>query len=416
MIKKLLFIVSMLMVSRLAMASMADYAPAFQIDMDAPMPSYDELYDRLMKQDSMYDTRYLSTFDFVDGLFDTQFYATIATYGISEKRVKWDNEDDVLDMLNSVPKEMYQYIGPMLHLLPNISDKVLNLPGIKETKNKFPTRIAPQLKDVEDLEFLSPFLYFVLMPEAWPSTTANLEVPQMLSGHPKVNYDAKFYAAIKKMVPPEQYMPNVEQKNLVSRSDLRTINITQDSLLTSADVQAFISTVDKVQNWANQRENRLKLVYVTTMLNDYEEKEDVPNKLPVNGLRDIVNPCQRTVQKIRIMGKEYEFAKLVGDQGFTLNEWAYTCDKTLKAYRLSNISSTMVQAIRLYQTGADSAVVDKMSPRGQAIRYSTMQSILEMYKAPLSDLLEVRKNREQLHSKLRESDFSFLGVPVSALD
>lgn len=416
MIKKLFFIVLMVVMPRLVWAAMADYAPAFQIDMDAPMPSYDELYERFMKQESMYDTRYRSTFDFVDGIFDAQFYATVATYGIAEKRVKWSNEEEVLDMLNALPKEMYQYIGPMLHLLPNISDKVLNLPGIKETKNKFPTRIAPQLKDMEDLEFLSPFLYFVLMPEAWPSTTANLEFPQMIPGHPKVNYDAKFYAAIKKIVPPEQYMPNVEQKNLVSRSDLRTINISPDSLLTSADIKAFIGTMDKVQNWANQPENKLNLVRVTTMLNDYEENENLPNKLPVNGLRDIVNPCQRTVQKIRIMGKEYEFAMLVGDKGFTLNEWAYTCDKTMKAYRLSNISSMMVQAIRSYQNGNDNAEIDKMSPHGQAIRYATMQSILEMYKAPLSDVMEVRKNRPQLHQKLRESDFSFLGVPVSALD
>ena len=47
--------------------------------------------------------------------------------------------------------------------------------SIKETKNKFPTRIAPQLADIEDLEFLSPYLYYLLMPEMWPENRRSPE-------------------------------------------------------------------------------------------------------------------------------------------------------------------------------------------------------------------------------------------------
>ena len=62
-------------------------------------------------------------------------------------------------MIQSLPKQYYPYIGPYLHTVPNMSPKILNLPGIKETKNQFPERIAPQLKDIPNLEFLSPYLY-----------------------------------------------------------------------------------------------------------------------------------------------------------------------------------------------------------------------------------------------------------------
>ena len=71
---------------------------------------------------------------------------------------------EMYDMLMMLPKEYYPYIGPMLHTFPGISDRILMLPGIKETKNKFPERIAPQLQGIEDLEFLSPHLYILLIP------------------------------------------------------------------------------------------------------------------------------------------------------------------------------------------------------------------------------------------------------------
>ena len=53
-----------------------------------------------------------------------------------------------------MPPQMYEYIGPYLHTVPGIPEKVLNMPGIKETKNKFPSRIAPQLADIEDIEMI----------------------------------------------------------------------------------------------------------------------------------------------------------------------------------------------------------------------------------------------------------------------
>lgn len=56
-------------------------------------------------------------------------------------------------------------------------------------------------------------------------------------------------------------------------------------------------------------------------------------------LKDLVHPCQRLVQKIRMQGMEGEFAKIVAGEGFNPEEWAYTCDKTIKAYRVLRMSS-----------------------------------------------------------------------------
>ena len=134
-----------------------DLSKYFEVDLDAPLPDISALKKEYASKTAIYKPRYILGYELGKG-FDPVWKGVINTYGTSEKRLKSVGEDDLFDMIVSLPKEMYPYIGPFLHSTPNISEKILNLPGIKETKNKFPERIAPQLQDIEDLEFLSPYL------------------------------------------------------------------------------------------------------------------------------------------------------------------------------------------------------------------------------------------------------------------
>ena len=135
-----------------AAASMAEFQPLFdpEIEQKQGLPSQEDIEKLALEENTLYAPRYTSVFDLGD-TFDRDFYQVIATRGKTEKRLKWEDEDAILEMLNSLPREMYPYIGPMLFEIPNMSDKILNLPGIKETKNQFPQRIAEQLKDIEDI-------------------------------------------------------------------------------------------------------------------------------------------------------------------------------------------------------------------------------------------------------------------------
>lgn len=395
-------------------AAMADFAPQFEINLEEDeLPTYDELKKSFHRENNLYDTKYNSVFD-LTGEFDREFYEQTALYGANEKRLKWVYEDNLLQMIQSLPKEMYQYIGPMLFTVPAMSEKILNLPGIKETKNQFPTRIAPQLKDIEDLEFMSPFFYFLLMPEMWPENSDKFEFPQMQPVHPKVVYDPAFYQAVRRLVPPEKYMPEATTKDLAGRSMMRTIFADKNTLLTAADVEAVINTLDAVNDWGKQNHNLLKIYTVTTLWLNYDRQQ--PGALAVPALKDIVNPCSRLVQKATILGQERELALIAAKEGFSLNEWAYTCDKTLKAYRLSRISPMLMTAIRGYQRGFYDAEIDKLSPKHRDSRYATMQAIAEMYKAPLSDVMEVKKKRPLLEEKLLKHDFKLVGAPVARLD
>lgn len=416
MLKRLFLLLVCLMLSMPARAAGIDeFAGAFEIDLEkGDLPTLDEIKEFFFNQDTLYNTHYRSVFD-LTGEFDKEFYAKIAAYGMQEKRLKWDDEDSILEVLNMMPKDMYPYIGPMLFTIPNMSEKILNMPGIKETKNKFPTRIADAVKDIEDIEFVSPFLYHLLRPEVWGEVDENIEYPKPRQMHPKVVYDANFYRAIRQMVPPEKYNQDKPKTKRLERGDLRTINPVKNDLLTAADVEAFLSTLDGVENWGKENGRLYKIYQITTMWEAYEmSKPD--NKVPVAGLRDIVNPCQRLAQKAMIIGEDWSLAQVVAKEGFSLSEWAYTCDKTIKAYRLSQIPGYMVLAIKRYQSGLDDDGVRQLSPKMQKARFATMQAIIDMYKAPLNDVREVRKHRKALHDKWFENDFKIVGTPVGGAE
>ena len=366
--------------------------------------------EKLLDKYDDYNRKFASHFD-LDGDFDQEFYTIISAYGAQEKRIKPADEDLLIDALKQFPPIYYQYLGPQLFEVPGMSEKILNMPGIKETKNKFPTRIAKEVQDIENIEFLSPYLYFMLMPEAWPGYKDTTERPTEPLYIPKIKYDPKFYAAIKRIVPMAEYMPSYKKPDKKGKDDLRTIYPNKNTLLTSADVQAVAKTISPVEDWLNKEENLYQIYRVGTLLSLHEQEDEMGKYVP-SELRDMVNPCARLVQKARIAGKERELAAVVAKQGFTLNEWGYTCDKVVHAYRLSHITYGMMQNIRLFQRGVFDELYGKYSLQFRNTQLAVMQGIVKAYQAPIKDVLAVKKNRKDLDSQLRNREFMIFGHAV----
>ncbi len=390
-----------------------DYAKYYKIDIDAPVPTYEELAKKYANPDAFYDRKYDYGWN-ISEIFDEIFRIRITANGNREKRIPFEEEEMLLEMLANVPKEIYPYIGPYMHTVPGIPEKILNLPGIKETKNKFPDRIAPQLADIPDLEFLSPSLYFILMPEAWPQNFPRREIPNMYPSYPKVEYDEEFYKKIKKLVPVEKFFPGQEKAKKITRSDFRTLEPTQTSLLTSADVKAFADTLDGVAEFGNRDSNFLNTFNAGIFLDMYEVENGSGIKNN-NQMKDQVNPCQRLIQKIKMLGddKANEFLKIVGKKGFTLNTWAYTCDKTIKAYRVSKINRNTIKELNAFAKGLYMPEIRSFNMQSQAFQMSTIQGILEMYKAPMSDVIEVKKNRKILDEKFKKMKYLLVSSPIA---
>ena len=392
-------------------AGAADFAKYFKVDMDMPLPKYEELEQKYIVGRRRYNRRYDFHWD-IGNLFDDLFRLTITDYGSTEKRIRNEHEQDLLDMLALMPKEYYQYIGPYLHTVPNMPEKVLNMPGIKETKNKFPTRIAPQLAGIEDLEFLSPYLYYLLMPEMWPENRTPQERPVIKKASPKVEYDEKLYQKIKELVPEDEFVPGAKPEVKVGASDLRTINPDINSPLTSADVKAFARTLPNVYKIGADIRVQGKIYSAGSLLDIWEIENKIG--LPMNGVKDLVNPCQRLVQKLRVAGLETELRMAVGGEGFSPEEWAYTCDKTIKAYRMGLMNSSTLASLKAFQRGAyDAYLHETLRPKQLELQFASMQAMVEMYKAPMNDILEVRKNRQLLKKEFEAGKYRILGQVLS---
>lgn len=408
-IKSIAFLIIMCLV-QVANASIDDYKKYYIVDLDAPIPDLETLSKELEVASRIYEPRYMVSWDMGTN-FDKVWKGVIASFGTSEKRIKSAKEDELYDMIMMTPKEFYPYIGPYLHTVPGIPDRILMLPGIKETKNKFPQRIAPQLEGIENLEFLSPHLYVLLIPEMWPDNQPPIERPKVKRAKlPPIEFDPDFWAKVMKNTPEFGFGGAFRTNNKPGPDKLRTLKITKDSPLTTGDIRAFLRTIEGVQSFASL-ENILKIMHAGDLLDYWEQKNGMA--LSLNGLKDGVNPCQRLALKIRWAGLEDEFVQTVGKEGFSMNEWAYTCDKTIKAYRVSRVSSAQMAAIKMFKDKVYDSFISKLKPLYQERQFATMQSIVEMHKAPKNDVLEVMKNEKLVYDTLTPLGGMLIIVPIS---
>lgn len=393
----------------LAQNKSRDYSSFYAVDLNAKIPPLEELKQKYLKN-TIYDRKYEFAWN-IGQKFDPEFNSKIKAYGSSDKRLKKIGEDLIYDMIKTIPEGLYPYIGPYLHTVPNMSQKILEMPGIKETKNKFPERIAPQVKHIENLEFLSPFMYFVLMPEIWPENIKAGEYPRPKPIHVKVEYDEKFWQRVKERVRPEDYYPNRKRKGEGIDDKLRTINPSLETTLTSADVKAFGRTLKDLKQYGQNMEGKLARAQAGLLIDKYEEEQGIA--LPVKGLKDLVNPCQRLVQRLRVSGQDSDVLKIVGKEGFSLEEWAYTCDKTIKAYRLSRMSLSTLKAIMDYRDNVYKEGIMSVPMIFRGPQLATMLALPEMYKASEADVKAVRKNRRMLEKELKEMGFNILDAPIA---
>ena len=118
------------------------------------------------------------------------------------------------------------------------------------------------------------------------------------------------------------------------------------------------------------------------------------------------------MQKIRLIGKSTEFQSIISKKGFSENEWAYTCDKTIKAYRLLRMSQVELLTIRLFRKNIFQHSLQSYNYKYGPKIAATMQSMIERYDATIDDMLEVKKNSKELDGVLRDSKFRIVGQEI----
>ena len=160
-------------------------------------------------------------------------------------------------------------------------------------------------------------------------------------------------------------------------------------------------------------EQKAELTEARWLINQYEASQN--QALPINTLKDMVNPCQRLVQRLKLIGRHFEFAKIVAKEGFSLEEWAYTCDKTIKAYRVSKMTASTLQAVMDLQDNVYKSELQKLPDIFKGTQVITMLAIPEMYKAPYKDVQAVKKNRRELEKLFKELDYTLVDAPIEIM-
>ncbi|MBR2136403.1 MAG: hypothetical protein IJ852_00380 [Alphaproteobacteria bacterium] len=390
-----------------------DYDHLFDIDQQEIFPLMRELEADYKKETALYDWKYNYSWN-MPKVFDSEFKGHINRFGAIEKRLNNADEESLLRDLQRMPREFYPYIGPVLHTVRGLSGKILDLPGIKETKNKFPERVAAGLSHIPNLRYVSPELYLFLMPEMFGENLNSIEYPQPINRSAKKmrgRIDPRFVHKVLAATPVENFRLN---GSLAKKSDgVRNYLADSDQPLSGADVKAFTATLDGLNEFRHQGSNEIEFIMADPLINFWDKKNGVDQNVAY--LKRAVNPCQSIVRKVKLIGKRNEFQKIIGAQAFGLDDWAQTCDKVLKAYRVIKAPHAYISSLKMMKTGYYEKSLERLgyTPEEIQLQKYFLHAVLQMYNTDRQDIRAVMPYREELKEKLTVIGDHYLGTPIA---
>lgn len=325
-------------------------------------------------------------------------------------------EDDIYRLLQMLPDYAYQYVGPFINDMPYVPDRIRNIPAIKATRGKFPTRIAPQMKEYAEKygQYMSTYLYIILMPEAWTTTSRvessdfkgfNKVVTIDENTKPSDLFDLHNPTLLKKysMPSPEAYQSGTAF-NRVVRPQTPAKKVTQTSPLTEGDVEAALTSFDDLKRaFGDDRFDEFH-----TTLRDMSLSDN-------NLMGELLNPMQTLADKIGRMPEKYRdtFRETLAQTGFTPESWAITADKIIKARRVAKMSPAIALNVgtwRRYKRPPKS--FDVLSPRDRQISWESIQLFVGLYTTTRENLLAVKNYSDKIQQALKAGDIMYMETPV----
>lgn len=316
-------------------------------------------------------------------------------------------EEDIFRLLKTLPPVAYQYIGPYLHSLPHMSERVLNMPGIKETKGKFPTRIAPQMQEYAKKygKYMSKYLYILLMPEAWgmieredangsKSFVSEIVVKQRA-------FVPKTLLSKFDMLSPDDYRTGKALEKL-HRPQTPSNKVDARSALTEGDVEASLASFESIdREFGNNR------------FDDFHKAIRDMSLTDNNLMEELRNPMQTLASKIKRLPQADKFAAVVAKHGFTIDSWAITTDKILKARRVATLGTGDAAALGYWRgLKALPPEFQMMTPRDRKITLDSLQLYLDLYSSTEENVLAVKNYGDNIRKVFSKRDMTVLETPV----
>lgn len=391
-------------------AQLKEYEHAFDINLQEEIPMVWRVRKEYQQARNEYDWKYEYNWR-LPAVFNHDFKKKIKNFGSIEKRIANTDEENILRMLKRLPKSMYPYIGPALHNVRGLSGKILDMPGIKETKNKFPEKIAERMQNIPDIEFASPELYIYLSPQFWLEDMQSLEFPQELpeqpKQNPKIRINPEFISRLKQKVQIDDFAFGSKPQTL--DLDVRNYYADVNTALSGADVKAFIGTFAGLHKFREKKGNEIRLIALSGVINFWDEQQGI-NKY-VAYFKNVVNPCQSIVRKVKWAGLRDEFQQAIGAQAFGLDDWAYTCDKVIKAYRITTLSNGDIASLHALRRGYFYKIYDKMdfTDEEREQQKVALEATLHLYDSSAENVAAVRPFAKQIEQELNNLTIQYGG-------
>ena len=382
----------------------------YNIEINEKIPDIDKLKKEYLLKNSEYNRHFSFRWN-MPKEFDLSFKTFYQQLAGDERHLENLTENKIFEMIQNTPKELYPYIGPHLHTLPQLSGRVLDIPEIKATKNQFPKQISDDLKDIENIEYASPYMYIFMVPEDILRSIDEREYPEfnlpIYQSLKKQSIGQRFMQDIIKQTPLSDYVGNNKQQN---NSGIRHYVSNKNTPLSGADINAFTNTLIGLQEF--NLTNQLQLIKTGLLISQWEDENSKEKGFYF--YKQMANPCHAIVRSIKWSNKSLEFQKIIGENGFGLEDWALTCEKTLKAYRRANISEAI--AIMLYGLKTNQHLqyykASGLTPEEMQILDNISGATIEMYNSPEKDVATVKPYMHKIYRSLPKNNSYFLGTPL----
>lgn len=323
-------------------------------------------------------------------------------------------EDDIYRLIKMLPDYAFQYVGPFINEMPYVSDRILNIPQIKATKGKFPTRIAPQMREYAKKygKYMSTYLYIYLMPEAWDTPAPEQTTMQGTMTTVDIGADVAPDAAVfrvynpsllkkNRMLSPDSYQTGAVFKQ-PKRPQTPADRVTRASPLTEGDVEAALASFADIEKTFGT--NRFDEFH--TALRDMS--------LSDNNIRgEMLNPMASLADKINRLPQKELFEKTIAKSGFTMQSWAYTVDKIIKARRVEKMSTAVALNLATWRRlKKPPKSFDALSPYNRQIAWENIQLFLGMYTSSRENLLAIKNYGDNIRKVFMTRDMMFIETPV----
>ena len=322
-------------------------------------------------------------------------------------------EDEIYRLLVNAPKYIYQYIGPFIHEMPYVSERILNIPGIKETKGKFPTRIAPQMQEYAKKygKHMSTHLYIYLMPEAWASPKREKAVFKGYDTIIPIDKDGKpgkFFDVNDRSLTKMYKMPDIASYRTgkalekIFRPQTPAEQVTETSPLTEGDVDAALTSFKNIE-----------AAFGTNRFDDFHSAIRDMSLRDNNLMEEMLNPMQTLIDKIKRLPQKEKFEKVIAQNGFTLDSWGITVDKIIKARRVAKMTPGIALTLATWRKmKKPPKSFDLLSPHDKQVSWDSIQLFLGMYSSTQENLLAVKNYGDNIRKIFTTNDMMVLEEPV----